>query len=121
MRRRVPQRCGAGTGRKLARSAHGDGLIVQTTIGLAERLRRIQAVDRAEPELWTAITVRGASWISGPVEEAFRESDEAKRLDPLSLISLRQSRSLLYSRGYGPGDRAVPAVQEMDPIFHTAI
>jgi len=56
--------------------------------------------------------------IRGRFDEAFKESDEAKRLDPLSLIIAADRGMLLYySRDY---DRAIDqfrAVQEMDPDF----
>ncbi|HET6931883.1 MAG TPA: winged helix-turn-helix domain-containing protein [Candidatus Acidoferrum sp.] len=54
----------------------------------------------------------------GRFEEAFRESDEAKRLDPLSLI-IAADRGVLfyYARDYDRAIEQLRAVQEMDPPF----
>jgi tetratricopeptide (TPR) repeat protein len=51
-------------------------------------------------------------------EEAFKESDEAKRLDPLSLI-IAADRGVLfyYSRDYDRAIEQLRAVLEMDPAF----
>jgi len=54
----------------------------------------------------------------GRFEEAFRESDEAKRLDPLSLIIAADRGVLLYfARDYDRAIEQFRAVQEMDPDF----
>jgi tetratricopeptide (TPR) repeat protein len=54
----------------------------------------------------------------GRFGEAFRESDEAKRLDPLSLI-IAADRGVLfyYSRDYDRAIEQLRAVLEMDPSF----
>ena len=54
----------------------------------------------------------------GRFEEAFTESDEAKRLDPLSLI-IAADRGVLfyYARDYDRAIEQLRAVQEMDPAF----
>ena len=54
----------------------------------------------------------------GRFEEAFKESDEAKRLDPLSLI-IATDRGVLfyYSRDYDRAIEQFRAVLEMDPAF----
>ena len=54
----------------------------------------------------------------GRFEEAFKESDEAKRLDPLSLI-IAADRGVLfyYSRDYDRAIEQLRAVLEMDPAF----
>jgi TolB-like protein/DNA-binding winged helix-turn-helix (wHTH) protein/Flp pilus assembly protein TadD len=54
----------------------------------------------------------------GRFEEAFRESDAAKRLDPLSLI-IAADRGVLfyYSRDYDRAIEQLRAVLEMDPDF----
>src|SRR5258705_1030142 len=56
----------------------------------------------------------------GRFEEAFKESDEAKRLDPLSLI-IAADRGVLfyYSRDYDRAIEQLRAVLEMDPAFPT--
>jgi TolB-like protein/DNA-binding winged helix-turn-helix (wHTH) protein/Flp pilus assembly protein TadD len=54
----------------------------------------------------------------GRFEEAFRESDEAKRLDPLSLIIAADRGVLLYfARDYDRAIEQFRVVQEMDPDF----
>src|SRR5882724_9739189 len=54
----------------------------------------------------------------GRFEEAFRESDEAKRLDPLSLIIAADRGVLLYfARDYDRAIEQFRAVLEMDPDF----
>jgi TolB-like protein/DNA-binding winged helix-turn-helix (wHTH) protein/Tfp pilus assembly protein PilF len=54
----------------------------------------------------------------GRFEEAFKESDEAKRLDPLSLIIAADRGVLLYfARDYDRAIEQLRAVQEMDPAF----
>lgn len=54
----------------------------------------------------------------GRFEEAFRESDEAKRLDPLSLIIAADRGVLLYfARDYDRAIEQFRVVLEMDPDF----
>ncbi len=54
----------------------------------------------------------------GRFDEAFRESDEAKRLDPLSLIIATDRGMLLYyARNYDRAIEQFRAVLEMDPGF----
>ena len=54
----------------------------------------------------------------GRFEEAFKESDEAKRLDPLSLIIAADRGALLYfARDYDRAIEQLRAVLEMDPAF----
>ncbi len=54
----------------------------------------------------------------GRFEEAFKESDEAKRLDPLSLI-IATDRGMLfyYARDYDRAIEQLRGVLEMDPAF----
>ena len=54
----------------------------------------------------------------GRFEEAFKESDEAKRLDPLSLIIAADRGALLYfARDYDRAIEQLQVVLEMDPAF----
>jgi TolB-like protein/DNA-binding winged helix-turn-helix (wHTH) protein len=54
----------------------------------------------------------------GRFEEAFKESDEAKRLDPLSLIVAADRGALLYfARDYDRAIEQLQVVLEMDPAF----
>jgi Flp pilus assembly protein TadD len=54
----------------------------------------------------------------GRFEEAFKESDEAKRLDPLSLIIAADRGVLLYfARNYDRAIEQFRVVLEMDPDF----
>jgi tetratricopeptide (TPR) repeat protein len=54
----------------------------------------------------------------GRFEEAFKESDEAKRLDPLSLIIAADRGALLYfARDYDRAIEQFRVVLEMDPDF----
>jgi len=54
----------------------------------------------------------------GRFDEAFRESDEAKRLDPLSLIIAADRGALLYyARKYDLAIEQFRGVLEMDPAF----
>ncbi|HXJ12466.1 MAG TPA: winged helix-turn-helix domain-containing protein, partial [Candidatus Limnocylindrales bacterium] len=54
----------------------------------------------------------------GRFEEAFKESDEAKRLDPLSLIIAADRGVLLYfARDYDRAIEQFRVVLEMDPAF----
>jgi TolB-like protein/DNA-binding winged helix-turn-helix (wHTH) protein/Tfp pilus assembly protein PilF len=60
------------------------------------------------------------SW-QGRFEEAFAESGEARRLDPLSLIIASDYASILYdSRQYDSAVKQYRAVLELDPNFHHA-
>lgn len=57
----------------------------------------------------------------GRFEEAFKESDEAKRLDPLSLIIAADRGVLLYfARDYDRAIEQLRVVLEMDPDFSHA-
>ncbi|HZU43533.1 MAG TPA: winged helix-turn-helix domain-containing protein [Terriglobales bacterium] len=57
----------------------------------------------------------------GRFEEAFRESERARQLDPLSLIIAADRAVLLYyDRQYDRAIAEFKAVQEMDPIFPRA-
>jgi len=57
------------------------------------------------------------SW-QGRFEEALAESDQARRLDPLSLIIISDYASILYdSRQYDAAVKEIRSVLELDPSF----
>ena len=59
--------------------------------------------------------------LQGRFEEAFREIDEARRLDPLSLIILTDRGAFLYfARQYDPAIEQFRSVLEMEPGFGRA-
>jgi tetratricopeptide (TPR) repeat protein len=57
----------------------------------------------------------------GRFDEALRESDRARQLDPLSLIIATDNGAILYySRQYGRAIEQFRSVREMDPTFEHA-
>lgn len=57
----------------------------------------------------------------GRFDEALRESEEARRLDPLSLIIVADNGAILYySRKYDAAIRQFRGVIDMDPVFPRA-